>query len=322
MNAVDYSVPGPIDLELVRAAGYVGVVRYLTGPNALTRAEVDELHAHGQAVGLIFETTASRAFSGFMGGVQDATIAENRADTLGAPDTTAIYYAVDTDARRDLPAVVSYFIGINSVARRPIGCYGGDAAWSRLDDVVDFRWQAAATSWSDEYPSPAAHLVQLLGMTHELGGNHDENTIQNPAWGQWPAPTQEAPPMFLIRRAQGDPDRPDQPAGHTELLDGFGGEWWEPSYNELPNVPAVSNTVWDEVHASARARGAALAAIGAPAPPTNVVVTAADELAEAIVDELADRLDDDEPKVWTSDKTGVRAADAPDPAAVVLEEVN
>ena len=73
-QVVDYSFARP-DPNLIAQAGFVGAIRYLSGGrNAkdITRSERDLLHAAGIPLGLVWETTASRAGEGVEAGRLDA----------------------------------------------------------------------------------------------------------------------------------------------------------------------------------------------------------------------------------------------------------
>ena len=128
---IDYSRARP-GVELIKSLGCVGAVRYLsdrnltdssTNPKDITAAEAQKLLDAGLKLALVWETTATRAGAGFEAGVADAKAAEAQADALGYPADAVIFYAVDYETT---PTVVTpYFTGINSVAKRPVGVYGG-----------------------------------------------------------------------------------------------------------------------------------------------------------------------------------------------------
>ena len=138
-------------------------------------------------------------------------------------------------------------------------------------------WIADPTAWEQGFPPRTGGRPWVLWQTGVgefpgVVGAVDLNVFGS-AYDQ-PTPP---PPMttledtMLIRRAEAGTDAAGnpQPIGHTEILDGFGGEWHEESYDALVGVPSVSNLVWDEIHARARTRGAQLASAAASgqAPP-------------------------------------------------------
>ncbi len=101
-QVVDYSFTHPVPAR-IKAAGYVGVMRYLSpGPNAknLTTAERDALLAAGLSIGVVWETVANRAAQGFDAGAHDAQVANGQADGLAIPDTaTSITPSISTRRR-------------------------------------------------------------------------------------------------------------------------------------------------------------------------------------------------------------------------------
>src|SRR4051812_770923 len=123
-RCIDYSYARPHPAE-VRAAGFRGVVRYLSGDRKkdLTKAEAAQLHRVGLWILLVWELSAHRAGEGRAAGIADARAAEAQADALGYPGTATILYAVDYDATPH--QVREYFEGIQFCARRPVGIYGG-----------------------------------------------------------------------------------------------------------------------------------------------------------------------------------------------------
>jgi hypothetical protein len=181
---VDYSRARPSPAS-IKAAGYAGVMRYLSGgPNVknLMPAEAKPLLAAGLSIGLVWETTANRASAGRTAGAYDAGLAEARADALGYPSTAVIFYAVDFDAAPS--AVAPYFDGVMSSAKRPVGVYGGirvvEAMHAR---AVPYMWQTAA--WSTvggvRQVSKIAHLYQRIhaSVPHPISGT-DENVVMHP----------------------------------------------------------------------------------------------------------------------------------------------
>lgn len=184
MTVVDYSWARPSP-EALRAAGFVGAIRYVspdrTGKN-IDAAERDRLRGAGLALTLNWESTTHRALEGWAAGRQDALDADRMADALGYPPNAAIYWSCDTYATAD--QVRPYYQGVAANARRPVGAYGGSRAIVPLlnERIVAYYWQAKATSWSDRYPHPQAHLVQQVRTSNPAW---DENVEQVAAYGQW-----------------------------------------------------------------------------------------------------------------------------------------
>lgn len=167
----------PAQLVAADASGVIGYVD--SGPGSdprklVTRPEAEAFRAAGLAVGLVHERTASwRSWN--------STAANAGADALGAPATTAIYYAADTDLSPGEYSAVAGTLGL--MGGRPRGIYGesGLVQYCLDHGAARFGWVAAASAWSHD-PAPSAHLRQLVGNT--IPGT-DRNVVQRPEWGQW-----------------------------------------------------------------------------------------------------------------------------------------
>lgn len=183
----DYST-GPPSGKAVADAGGKFVCRYVSwsgNPKNITPEELADMHAHGVAVVLIFETTAERAAAGNWAGFRDAAVARNQAVALGWPDTRPIYFAVDFDAKPS--QVWDYFAGINSVLPwRRIGVYGSYdiVKWALDYRMAGYTWQTSA--WSRGLVEPRINLFQRLGTVHVDGVECDENEAYTSDYGQWP----------------------------------------------------------------------------------------------------------------------------------------
>jgi hypothetical protein len=167
----------PAFVAKMKSLGVVGVMRYLShnASKNLTHAEAKLLHDAGLWVGLVWETTATRASEGENAGRADAMEAEKMASAMGYPKGAVIFYAVDYDA--DPAKVRPYFHGVKAVAKRPVGIYGSYKVVSA--GFADWRWQS--TAWSHGLRDPKAVLFQLVGG--RIGGT-DENLFLRPfpAW--------------------------------------------------------------------------------------------------------------------------------------------
>ena len=157
---LDYSFARP-NPAAMKAAGYSGVMRYLSYDSTknLSKTEAIGLHAAGLDIGLVWETTATRAGEGSIAGAVDAIAAEAQATALGYPADAVIFYGVDYDAAPQ--AVAPYFAGVKSKARRPVGVYGS----KRVVEGVAAPWKWQACAWSAGLVSTQAHLYQRLHAT-------------------------------------------------------------------------------------------------------------------------------------------------------------
>jgi Peptidase family M23/Rv2525c-like, glycoside hydrolase-like domain len=141
----------------------------------------------GLKLALVWETTAARAGADFEAGVA-AKAAEAQADALGYPADAVIFYAVDYETT---PTVVTpYFTGINSVAKRPVGVYGGVKIIDGLvGTLANYGWQTIA--WSAGKVSAKACLLQNV-----FKGDYDTSKVLGPfpAWNK-AAPEPEPEPV-------------------------------------------------------------------------------------------------------------------------------
>lgn len=211
-QVLDYSWARPTADAVAKVAE--GVIRYIsydTSGKNLSAGEYQALKDAGLKVALVWENGAADALSDKVKGRQDATDAERMADALGYPANGVIYYAVDTNAKND-SRVTDYFVGVNEVAKRPVGFYGGDnpAFALKLYGLVQKVWQAAAASWSDIFPHPDAELVQQVGNSTGLS-NVDVNFVQHDGWDVGTPKTPEPGPTGATGPAATGPTGPDEP---------------------------------------------------------------------------------------------------------------
>lgn len=171
MTAVDYSGRPPGGAALA-AAGVTLVMRYLSNDRAknATPVEIADLHAHGVAVGLVWETTASRALGGAAAGTVDGKAARLQAAALGYPAGCTVFAAVDFDAgTQTLPGVQAYLEAFAAAVSPYVGgAYGSYAvchAW--LSAGRSKAWQTRA--WSYGQKLAAACLYQSAEQT-TIGG--------------------------------------------------------------------------------------------------------------------------------------------------------
>jgi hypothetical protein len=192
---VDYSSGRPGGAALA-AAGKAFAARYVStpgNPKNITRAEADDLAAHGVWSVVVWETTANRAGAGRAAGIADAHDAVAQATAAGMPGSRPLYFAVDWDA--DPATVVPYFQGVASVLGLPrVGGYGGFKVIKYLLDhgLITYGWQTAA--WSQGKRDPRAAIYQPATGVHINGVACDNDTATVTDYGQWmPGKTPEAP---------------------------------------------------------------------------------------------------------------------------------
>lgn len=208
-DVLDYSWARPDPAAMAGVSS--GVIRYLsydkTGKD-ISSEEYARLRAAGLAVGLVWETSATRTKDGWLAGLADAQEANRRANELNYPADCVIYYACDTNAKGD-QATIDYMAGATYAGGRPVGFYGGDDPGNQclFLGYARYFWQAGASSWSNEYPSPNACLVQRVGDPY--GWGVDVNTVQKPWGGDGTSGAAPNPPATgmptLSQGSKGDP---------------------------------------------------------------------------------------------------------------------
>ncbi len=193
---VDYANEHP-DLDALGRSGCLGIARYLgvAGANQpdstsknITNAEVDYCRTHNWSLVLVYEddggVNGGGPAQGFVRGARDGQVGNEQADSIGFPDNRPIYWAVDTD-QLSSDTVISYFQGVASVSKRPMGGYGQPQLMDQLWAHGLIKWMWATAAWSGGYRSPNADLFQKAWYDYSGGGAYDENDIKMADFGQW-----------------------------------------------------------------------------------------------------------------------------------------
>lgn len=208
---VDYSFARPSPTTIYQD-GYRFVCRYIahSASKVLTVAEANSLFAAGLNIVLVFEdnadpTTNDPSLSPHDNGVADASFAffyYQNILGLNIASGIPIYFAVDVrpwvgSNTTPNPNFVDYFqgvwdyIGDNTL----VGVYSGDQLFDTCDlaGYSTWFWQAAATSWSDIYPSPSAQIIQTTAGTGIPGTDYDYVPSGTTQYGQWTSVTPPPP---------------------------------------------------------------------------------------------------------------------------------
>ncbi|HEY7438695.1 MAG TPA: glycoside hydrolase domain-containing protein [Acidimicrobiia bacterium] len=192
---IDYAWTRP-NAAAIRAAGYQGVMRYLsdTPSKDIDRGERAALQTQHLEIGLNWETTETRALQGAGAGAQDAAAANARADQLGAPTNAAIYFSCDTDVPNPA-AVRPYYQAAHAASKRPVGVYAERAIVADEMNLgnAKYGWVTNSSSWGPQgVAAPRAALQQFYGTQHlpTIAGSvptrdYDENLVMHRDWGQW-----------------------------------------------------------------------------------------------------------------------------------------
>lgn len=190
----------PLDPRDIKAAGYIGVIRYIAPPDAkydwkrLTILERDGYWEHGLGVLPVFESYATRATEGMSAGMEDARTGQVELAKLGYPGDLPVIFTCDTDTTA--LTARPYFRGVTTI-RFQSGAYGGVKVVDPLLADGTVRWGMQACAWSNDphgnpLVSQTAHLYQRLRPTTPLAAQHpgefDEDVMLHPIPLWLPAP--------------------------------------------------------------------------------------------------------------------------------------
>lgn len=205
-----------IPAEQIRAAGYSGVVSYVSlsrpgssfGAKPITRPYAQSLAAAGLVIVSNYQygkpggTAPSDFTRGFAGGVADARTAWQLHSAAGGGRSAPIFFTIDEDIDRETwnTVALQWFRGINSVLGvQRTGVYGGIdvCQWAAGDGVIGnsrtpgHRWAWQTRAWSQDRIDPAAVLYQRVVSTESNPGplvdglEVDVNDVLAQDCGQW-----------------------------------------------------------------------------------------------------------------------------------------
>lgn len=165
-------------VERLAAAGYRFGCRYLTAapppPPArgdwrhFSHAEAEAMCAAGLVCISISEMGSGDIFSAEHGAIQAAK-ANEYAHTIGQPEGSAIYFAIDSDRPKTADVIAHFQAIFNAGLPYDIGVYGAGSFCQLLRDelgLVSYAWLANAKAW----PGYAAfkgreNILQSLSVT-------------------------------------------------------------------------------------------------------------------------------------------------------------
>lgn len=168
----------------LKAHGFTGVMRYFShddGKNLSHDELVDYLN-NGLDVGVVWESTATRALGGAAAGTADGQAALAEANAIGF--TGRLYAAVDFDINdAQKPVAKQYQDAFNdATGGRSRAAYGGFylVKYLKENGSIDLMWQTLAWSGGQVYDG-----VQLYqnGQT-DFGGQVDVNEVRVADFGQ------------------------------------------------------------------------------------------------------------------------------------------
>lgn len=203
--------------EEIKAAGYDGVVNYVSEPRPgahfeakpLTRGYADALRAVGLHIVSNYQYgkpawpgAPSDFTRGYDGGVADAQTALQLHTAAGGPPSAPIFFSVDEDIDSSTwnDVALNWFHGLNSVLGvGRTGVYGSYpvCGWAIRDGVIGssstagHRWAWQTKAWSHGQREPMAVLYQAVVNSPSspgplLGGiNVDVDDVLAADYGQW-----------------------------------------------------------------------------------------------------------------------------------------
>lgn len=216
-------------LDMMRANGITHAARYLSNTyKGMQKPECDAVRAAGITLILNFEGAGNRigAFSAQMG-TSDAQFARAKADMLGAPAGTAIYFSCEPEDYGNLTtAYTSRVLPYWRAAKAALGPYrigaysfGTWLTWLARDGANEFNWLPNATGWPgyrEFLASNKWHYHQTPGGSNvKFNGLEVDWDEPNPsmtdigAWAPGGTPGTLPPPVIghpVLRKGAKGPD--------------------------------------------------------------------------------------------------------------------
>jgi hypothetical protein len=170
------------------------VARYYRNPEsrwpALSASEAQRLSSQGLNIVAVWESHSRYpGYFSYASGFRDATTANSQARAIGQPPGTAIYFAVDFDARnRSLDRVTEYFEGVaaglvsagRGIANYQIGVYGSGAVCDAIKrmGLARYAWLSNSIAWTGSLGYQDWNIRQS-GRWPELSFNHDADEARD-----------------------------------------------------------------------------------------------------------------------------------------------
>lgn len=204
-TVLDYSAK-PIPARLIRDAGHLGAIRYISPPREkwmqgkpATEQETADFKKNALDTAFVWQYGGASnpdAMRGYEGGKADAEAADKQLKAIkrtGYP----VFFAVDFDitlAQWNNTAVHYFKAACEVLGRERVGIYGHSRVcdWAREDGVIGtagdgkyLMWQTI--SWSRGVVHPQAVLLQNVHNVPGPGGVQvDVNQVLHTYWGQHP----------------------------------------------------------------------------------------------------------------------------------------
>ncbi|MDQ6597778.1 DUF1906 domain-containing protein [Bacillus salipaludis] len=143
-------------------------------------------------------------------GIADAKDAEIFATLVGQPAGSAIYFAVDFDAKAcHMEGILDYVDGLNATLKNyKVGLYGSYAVMMSVKNKVDYYWQTFA--WSNGKVADHIHMHQYQNEVTVAGIAIDKNDIKKDpgAWDEVVVPktkslkVDEIPAIHIVKAGE------------------------------------------------------------------------------------------------------------------------
>lgn len=193
IRGVDVAIDSTTLVNEIKHARLNFVARYYRDPAsrwpALSPREIQSLSTLDANIVTVWEWHSGNLASfNYPTGFYEAQSAFRQAKSLGQPEGSAIYFAVDFNAhQQDFYWVDQYFRGVraglaaagNGRARYKIGVYGSGAVCALVkgEHLAEYSWLSGATAWEGTSSYAAWNIKQApLGMRYpSLSFDHDVN---------------------------------------------------------------------------------------------------------------------------------------------------
>jgi hypothetical protein len=196
-RGIDLATDVSDNINELRGARLDFVARYYRDPAsrwpALSPAEAQRLAALGVKIVAVWEWHSTQpGYFTYASGYSDAMSATRQAYYVGQPPGSAIYFAVDFNARgADMDQVVQYFHGVaagmaaagGGSPRYRVGVYGSGSVCAEVKGagLAQYAWLTGSTAWDGTAGYTAWNIKQapLGGRFPNLSFDHDANEARN-----------------------------------------------------------------------------------------------------------------------------------------------
>jgi hypothetical protein len=229
IRGVDLAIDSSTLVNEIKHARLNFVARYYRDPAsrwpALSPREIQSLSTLDTNIVTVWEYHSGKVqYFTYATGYYEALSAYRQAKSLGQPEGSAIYFAVDFNAReQDLYWVDQYFRGVraglstagNGRPEYKIGVYGSGAVCTLIkgEHLAEYSWLSGSTAWEGTSSYAAWNIKQApLGMRYpSLSFDHDVNEARED-YGGFRFAADGRPPMVTADVAPAPEAAAPQPA--------------------------------------------------------------------------------------------------------------